>query len=305
MIMLKTPKFWYERSNAFLRCLGSVSSFIHDYYRNKPYFATPQIKTIAIGGITVGGSGKTPMAKYICSELEKRNHKPIICLRGYGRKSDVPILVDRNVHTYRDVGDEAMLLSKYANVVVSADRKHGHDIAVSSGADTLILDDGLEQRAIKPNVKILVIDGFQGQGNGVLFPFGPLRNTLENSLKNIDHVFFFNHDTHGLIPLIKKYIDPVLVTTELDFSGIPDSVIAFSGLGMNEKFFRSVTQYRNVVKTFGYPDHYPYMESDIINMSAYGYPLVTTEKDYQRIPASVKEKVMYIPLSIRCDYAEF
>lgn len=299
MFFFNTPKFWYKPSTFVTRLLNWGLVWFYKQIKSEYYAFEPMMETIAIGGVTLGGAGKTPVAKYIYSSLKARGKIPAICLRGYGRKSFDAIVVDQHNHKFQDVGDEALLLSKYATVIVSADRKKAHDIAISLGVDTLILDDGFEQRDIRPTKKVLVIDGFQGIGNGLLFPLGPLRNSLQDSVKKSDYVIMINEDKHCLERFIPDCIHAYTIS---DLSEIPRDIIAFSGLGMNEKFFNSLRAYSNLVKTFEFPDHYPYTESDIEKMLKYEKQLVTTEKDYQRIPDKFKGNVKYIPIDLRCEH---
>ena len=298
MIFFNTPKFWYKPSNVITRWLNGVLSGIYKYVKSEEYAFEPEIDVIAIGGATVGGAGKTPVAKYLYLTLENKGKIPAICLRGYGRKSSEAIVVNPEKHTFEEVGDEALLLSKYARVIVSADRKKAHDIAISLGINTLILDDGFEQRDIKPRTKVLVIDGFQGVGNGLLFPLGPLRNSFQASIEMSDKIIMLNEDRHNISQLIPHCIRAHVVP---NFENIPHDIIAFSGLGMNEKFFNSLTKNFNLIKTFSFPDHYPYTETDIEKMLKFKYQLVTTEKDYQRIPDKFKSYVKYIPIDLRCN----
>ena len=66
MIFFSTPKFWYRKDpGIFLRSMSEISGFIHGFFNKKEYKFNPSIKTIAIGGITVGGAGKTPVARYL------------------------------------------------------------------------------------------------------------------------------------------------------------------------------------------------------------------------------------------------
>lgn len=302
MIFFSTPKFWYRKDpGIFLSSMSEISGFIHGFFNKKEYKFNPSIKTIAIGGITVGGAGKTPVARYLGKILTEYGYNPAICLRGYGRKTDEDIVVDLSKHKFEDVGDEALLLAKEAKVIVAKSRKNGHDIAVKLGCDVLILDDGLSQRDILPTCKILVIDGYQGAGNGLMFPFGPLRQKILPASQDADLIFLVNEDLHGLSQILS---DCVKCKTVPDFSGIQKNIIAFSGLGMNEKFFASLRQHFNVIKEFGYPDHYPYKDEDLVNMSKYGIQLVTTEKDFQRIPLHLRENVKYVKINLECNDRE-
>lgn len=303
MVFFNTPKFWYRSPSAFLKKLERAYLRVFKHVCRSEYMYVPEIKTIAVGGLTVGGAGKTPVAGYIHEQLKTAGYNPIICLRGYGRSSNENILVDVNKHTFTDVGDEALMLANHARVIVSKNRKEGLDVAKSIGADFFILDDGFEQRDIKPHVKILVIDGYQGAGNELLFPFGPLREPFEERINAADIIFLLNDDLHNLRERISKTVINARVIS--DVSNIDNDIVAFSGLGMNEKFFHALRKNFNVIKTFEFPDHYPYKVQDIMEILQCGYQVVTTEKDYQRLPDCMKDRVKYVPIELVVDGVSF
>lgn len=303
MVFFNTPKFWYHPPSTFLKKLERAYLRVFKHICRSEYKHIPEIKTIAVGGLTVGGAGKTPVTRYIYEQLQTAGYNPVICLRGYGRSSNENILVDVNKHTFADVGDEALMLANHARVIVSKNRKEGLDIAKSIGADFFILDDGFEQRDVRPHIKILVIDGYQGAGNELLFPFGPLRESFEKRINAADIIFLLNDDLHNLQKRIPKTVISARVIS--DVSNIGNDIVAFSGLGMNEKFFHALKENFNVIKTFGFPDHYPYKEQDIVEILQCGYQVVTTEKDYQRLPDCMKDRVKYVPIELAVDNVSF
>ena len=77
------------------------------------------VPVVCVGNITLGGAGKTPTVIYLAKHLRKNNIKVHVVSRGYGGKYKDTVLVDRKIHTASYVGDEPLLISKYANVWVS------------------------------------------------------------------------------------------------------------------------------------------------------------------------------------------
>ena len=192
MFFLNAPKFWSKPAGSFLNLLNIPAKAIHEYFFDKPYKTNAKSFVIAVGGLTVGGAGKTPVALALAAVLRSLDYSSLIGLRGYGRSAEKATLVNRTEHSFKDVGDEALLMSQYAPVAVSENRIELDNRAFQNGYDCLILDDGWMQRDVRPNLKVLVIDGQQSLGNGLLFPLGPLRLGLELTVSLADLIIFLN-----------------------------------------------------------------------------------------------------------------
>lgn len=185
-MFLKVPKFWYSKSqiNPILRCCLTPISRVYRFFavrnlRKRHRYKAQYAKVIAIGGLTVGGSGKTPVVASICSLFKDSRHRIAILSRGFGRDSDKALHVNALWHSFREVGDEPLMLARYADVFVAKNRMNGAEEAEGMGHDLIIMDDGLTQRDLQPNVRIVVIDSAQGLGNGELLPLGPNRVDFE------------------------------------------------------------------------------------------------------------------------------
>lgn len=303
MIFFKTPEFWYKEPGLMKKvCLKPVSEIyraVSNYRYHLPYDVSLfDKKVIAVGGITVGGSGKTVVVSSICKILKDHNKKVAVLSRGYGRKLNDTLKVDGSVHSYEEVGDEPLLLSKQFDVFVGKNRAETADMA--EGYDYLVLDDGLTQKQLKPTKKILVVSEEQGFGNGEMFPLGPNRLDFKEIKSDIDAVIALKSEASdnkmefGDIPV---YYGKV----EQDLSGISGRLIIFCGLGYPEKFFRRFSNFE-VAKAIKFPDHYPYKENEIkwILSESFrlGAQLVTTEKDLMRIPKKYWSHIKSVGVSI-------
>lgn len=136
--------------------------------------ATP---VIVVGNITVGGSGKTPVAAWLVGLCREAGMRPGIVSRGYGgRPGPGPRLV-RADDDPADVGDEPLLLHRQtgAPVCVHPDRVAAGARLLAEGVNVIIADDGLQHYRLHRDVEIAVIDGERRLGNGFLLPAGPLR----------------------------------------------------------------------------------------------------------------------------------
>ena len=305
MIFFKTPEFWYEKPNIFLRLLLKPISFLYkmisDYRYNLDYDITlSDKKVIAVGGITAGGSGKTVVVNSICNILKKKGKSVAVLSRGYGRSSNKSLKVDNSIHTYKDVGDEPLLLSKQCDVFVGKDRAKTSDLA--ENFEYLVLDDGVTQKYLKPNKKFLVISNSQQFGNGELLPLGPNRLDFDTIKSDIDAIFIIRTDEDEEKNYeIFKNIPVFYGRTKQNFKDLSGRLMVFCGLGYPQKFFRIFSNFE-VAKTVTFPDHYPYKDSDMKMLFSEAFrlhaQLVTTEKDLMRIPAKYRDQIKTVGIDI-------
>lgn len=141
-------------------------------------------KTISIGNLTVGGTGKTPVTRYAAEILAEAGQLPCILTRGYGRKnpaSRVVVAGPRGIVDDADLaGDEPLELAKELNgraiIIADADRVAAAEFARREfSPDVFILDDGFQHLRAKRDLDILLIDATNPFGNGYPLPAGILR----------------------------------------------------------------------------------------------------------------------------------
>lgn len=147
------------------------------------------VPVIVVGNITVGGTGKTPVAAWLARQLTLRGHKVGVLLRGYGGDHDGGALVVTAEDDPVVVGDEALLHARRGShvVVIDSDRVAAANLATAMGADVLVCDDGLQHVRLARDVEIAVVDGARGLGNRHLLPAGPLREPASR-LEQVDAV---------------------------------------------------------------------------------------------------------------------
>ena len=289
---LKKPKFWdYKEPHlySYLLLPFSIILSLLSKIRSKPKLTNPQIKTICIGNIYIGGTGKTSLVIKIKEILEKKNIK--VC---FIKKF------------YPDQIDEQKLLSKNGKLFTSVKRVDALDEAISQEYRVAIFDDGLQDTSIKYDLEIVCFNNLNWIGNGLTLPSGPLREDI-NNLKFYDNVFLNGNEEHltDIKNQIKK-INPQININQgkyiplniEDFNKEYDYLV-FSGIG-NHKTFVNMLKNNNlkIVDDLEYPDHYQYSQKDfheIINKAKkYDAKIITTEKDYLRLDSVDKTEVLFI-----------
>jgi tetraacyldisaccharide 4'-kinase len=301
---MNAPKFWSRRGPTALAL--SPLSFITRLLtaaRLRKRGVSPGIKIICVGNAGVGGAGKTPVVLDLLTRLTGRK---FALTRGYGGSMAGPVLVDRSLHTAEDVGDEALLLATAAPTVVARDRAAGARLALAEGATVIVMDDGLQNPALNKTLSLLVIDGTFGFGNRFLLPAGPLREPVLTAARRCHAAVLIGEDETGALAHLPRSL-PIL-RAEL----VPDCnerlgrrpVIAFAGIGRPEKFFRSVLALgAEIVATEAYADHHVYNASDSARLlgeaSRQGATLVTTAKDFVKLPAALRAATLVVSVRLR------
>lgn len=306
----KTPPFWYQPLSHMpwqLRLLAPLHNFYGTLHNLRKACGAPyksRIPVICIGNLTAGGSGKTPTALALMKLIRDQGlaQNPCFLSRGYGGREHGPLLVNPDAHRFSDVGDEPLLLARAASVIVSRNRKRGAQYAEAQGHDLIIMDDGLQNMSLHHDVKIVVVDGSTGFGNGLTIPFGPLREPVTSGLKNIDAIIRIG-DGNAAIPRHSVTIQAHISAT----SPLPPEthVMGFCGLGQPEKFRKTLEDLDlNIIDFFALPDHYAYTERDFERLKEEAERndarLITTEKDMLRIPPgfAAENDVAVVPISL-------
>lgn len=298
---MKQPAFWQHTGFSLPALCLSPFAWLYQTISHRRSARAPRYKAscpvICIGNITMGGAGKTPTARAIANLLQEQGRNPVFLSRGYGGQIKNPTMVNAQ-HSATDVGDEPLLLARTAPVCIAADRVAGAKFCEAQGFDCIIMDDGFQNPDLHKDLSLLVIDGGFGQGNGRLFPAGPLRESFSHALKRSHALVCIGTDQTQLLsaplaatlPLFSAHITP-----ETAFLG-DGPWLAFAGLARPEKFFTTLQQNgHTLVKTMSFPDHYAFKTKDLENLKAEADSLkarlVTTEKDAMRLPAEFLKHV--------------
>ncbi len=294
--MLNKPKFWDRKHETFysliflpLTILLILINWLSQFINKKKF----KIKTICVGNIYIGGTGKTPLTIEIFKILTALKQKSVI-IKKY----------------YKNQKDEQKLLSKIGPIISRNSRIVSLTLAEKQGYKVAVIDDGLQDKKIDYDLKIVCFDKEVFLGNRKLLPAGPLRENL-SSLKNYDVVFF-----NGVSNLKKEERDEIkkinnnieIFETDQKILNIKKikknrNYLIFSGIG-NPSNFKSLLLKNKikVKKTLVYPDHYNYSLNDLKFIENLAKKLklkiITTEKDYLRINNFDKKNIEFIKMKL-------
>lgn len=307
---MRTPKLWKSK-NIFSIFLFPVS-LIYGFFRkiHKTFskeYKSKKLNIVCIGNLTAGGNGKTPVAIKI-GEIFKQNGKNFAYLsKGYKGKINDFVKVDSRKHTYLDVGDEPLLLSKITDTFVCKNRKKAIQILENKyNYDFIIMDDGFQNPTIYKNKNIIVVDGEYGIGNGFLLPAGPLRENLKDAIKRIDFVIIIGNDKQNLEEyFLKNNIKVFKASIKEKIKNINNNqkYIAFSGIGRPEKFFNSLKKVGcNVIKEISFEDHHIYTNNEIekilLTAKKENAKVITTSKDWIKLAKNYQNQIDVLEIEI-------
>ena len=297
----KKPKFWNNNKPNFLAKLllpFTLILMINNFILNlKKKFKLSQIKSICVGNIYLGGSGKTPLTIKLYNILNSMNIKTVTA------KKD-----------YKDQLDEQIILKKKAKLILATDRLLALKKAVEDSNDVIIFDDGLQDNKIDYDLKFVCFKVKNWIGNGYLLPAGPLREKI-NSLKKYDAVFL-NGNNENLDEIKSKIeeqnknikiFESNYKLLNLDNFNKKDRYLAFAGIGIPSNFHTTlINNGIKIVKFLEYPDHwkYDYKELEkIINIAkSMNAKIITTEKDYVRLEnhnTLQKKNIKFIKMELK------
>ena len=294
---LKKPKFWdYKKPNLYSYLLLPFSIILKliSKLKSKPKLTNPKIKTICVGNIYIGGTGKTSLALKIKEILEQKNIK--VCFI----KKD-----------HSDQVDEQRLLGKNGQLFTSKKRIVALEEAISQGYKIAIFDDGLQDTSIKYDLEIVCFNNLNWIGNGLTLPSGPLRESI-NNLRFYENVFL-NGNEEDLTD-IKNQIEKInpkininqgkYIPLNIASFNKEENYLVFSGIGNHETFVHMLKNNNlKIVDDLEYPDHYQYSKKDfyeiVMKAKKYDAKIITTEKDYLRLDSLDKTKVLFIKSTLK------
>ena len=294
----KKPIFWdLKKPNIFSYLLlpFTIPVIINNFFLSiQKKYKFSKIKTVCIGNIYLGGTGKTPLTIKLFNIIKKMGFDVITAKKFYSNQID----------------EQNLLKAKTKNIV-SKRRIDAINQAVNNSNQVIIFDDGLQEKKIDYDLKIVCFKKKNWIGNGQLIPSGPLREKIEN-LKNYDIVFLNGKDdnTENIREIIHR-LNPKIEIFESDYKienlkelDINSNYLIFSGIG-DPVSFKEILLENNisVVKEIVFPDHYTYKKKDIENIlqesKKLNAKILTTEKDFIKLSVDDVREINFLKIELK------
>ena len=286
------PKFWQTKN--FISYTLYPLSIITYLINNVKKFSIRknfEIKTICIGNIFVGGTGKTSLAIEI-NQLLRKKFKIVFIKKNYENQLD-----------------EINLLNNKGKIISSNNRENALLTAIKKKYQLAILDDGLQQKNINYDLKIACFNSEYAIGNEFMLPAGPLRENLDE-VKNYDLIFLNGEKKNNKLLSKLKSINKNLKIFEGKYKplnlknfDLRKKYLMFCGIGNPHEFEKTLIKYKfNIGKKIIYPDHYKLTNIDIKRLidkaKKENLVLVTTEKDFFRLNNTQRKNIKFLKIEL-------
>lgn len=313
----EAPPFWWKAADWRAWALSPLS-LAYGAVAARRMVTAARVKVdlpvLCVGNLTVGGTGKTPVAIALARQAMEMKLVPGFLSRGHGGGFSHPHVVDPHGDSARHVGDEPLLLAEHAPVVVTANRAAGARILAERGCDFIIMDDGFQSARIHIDYALVVVDAVRGIGNGHVIPGGPLRAPAVGQLRYADAVLKIGSGSAAdrVIRMASRANRPVFEAHTRPRN--PHAVggrrlLAFAGIGNPQKFFDTLRESKaELVATKTFPDHHQFMADELADLAALadrdGLGLVTTAKDAVRlrhakgVPDGFVERLLVLEIDV-------
>jgi tetraacyldisaccharide 4'-kinase len=294
---LKKPSFWDLTKPNFLSYLLIpfslpiiLRNFLFHFLKKKK---SSHIKTICVGNIYLGGTGKTPLTIKISQILKQEGIK-----------------VENIKKNYLNQKDEQLLLKQRTSLIITNSRKDAISQGIKEKYDILVFDDGLQETKIDFDIKLVCFKSKIWIGNGQLIPAGPMREKI-SSLKRFDAVFLNGRsdnfeeiekqikDINLDIKIFKTFYKILNIQTY----NLESKYLIFSGIGDPSSFRDILIENKfNVAREMVFPDHYDYSLNDLEKIRNIAknekLKIITTEKDFMKIPQEFKNEINFLNIDL-------
>ena len=294
----RKPVFWdLKKPNIFSYLLLplTIPVIINNFFLNiQKKYKFSKIKTICVGNIYLGGTGKTPLTIKLFNIIRKKGFDVITAKKFYSNQID-----------------EQNLLKAKTKTIVSKRRIDAINQAVNNSNQVIIFDDGLQEKKIDYDLKIVCFKKKNWIGNGQLIPSGPMREKIEN-LKNYDIVFLNGKgDNVESIKEIIYKLNPKIEIFESNYEiqnlnelDVNSNYLIFSGIG-DPFSFKEILLENNisVVKEVVFPDHHRYKKKDIESVlqesKKLNAKILTTEKDFIKLSDDYAKEINFLKIELK------
>ena len=262
------------------------------------------MSVIVVGGLTAGGTGKTPVLIALGKWLMGRGYRVGVVSRGYKGRRPTELHWVAETDSAAMVGDEPALIRRDLKVpvLVGRDRKMALNTLAQGGqVDVVLSDDGLQHYGMPRDVEIVVLDAERGLGNGRLLPAGPLREP-GSRLASVDWVLERNSDDPGR----GFFYQPTVATHLATGRAVPwqdcvadwhqQAVVALTGLGQPGQFFTMLAEQGLGLRTVALADH---EAITAVHLESCVEPVIlVTAKDAVKLPRETDPRVWAVEIEV-------
>ena len=290
-MILKKPFFWKKKHfiSFLLLPLSLITftvNFLKIFQKKKKY----KIKTICVGNIYIGGTGKTSLSVKLY-EILKKNYKIVFVKKKYSNQLD-----------------ERYLLNSHGKVISEIERTESLFKAQKENFDLAILDDGLQEKKIDYDLSIVCFNSSYGFGNGLLLPAGPLRESIYEII-NYDVIFVNGEKRNKNLNNVIKNLNKNIFYTNyyplnLDKFNRKKKYLFFCGIGNPHEFENTLKKFHfKIEKKLIFPDHHMYKNIEINEIKKLAkeqkLEIITTEKDFNRLSNKNRKNINYLKIELR------
>ena len=299
-MIFKKPLFWdYKKPNLlsyFLLPLTLpiiIRNFFFTTLKKKKF---PEIKTICVGNIYLGGTGKTPLCIKIYEILKEKNFN-IATVKKF----------------YKNQKDEQLLLQKKTTTIIADTRKEAVLESIKKKYAVLIFDDGLQDTQIDYDKKLVCFKSNNWIGNGRIIPAGPLREKI-SSLKRFDAIFLNgnkdnNKELKEKILRINsniKIFQTSYKISDINKYDLNSEYLIFSGIGEPKDFKNLLIENGfKIKKEIIFSDHFEYTSKEINKIldlaKNENLKILTTEKDYMKLSQSLNKEISFLDIYLEIE----
>jgi tetraacyldisaccharide 4'-kinase len=299
-MIFKKPLFWdYKKPNLlsyFLLPLTLpiiIRNFFFTTLKKKKF---PEIKTICVGNIYLGGTGKTPLCIKIYEILKEKNFN-IATVKKF----------------YKNQKDEQLLLQKKTITIIADTRKEAVLESIKKKYAVLIFDDGLQDSQIDYDKKLVCFKSNNWIGNGRIIPAGPLREKI-SSLKRFDAIFLNgnkdnNKELKEKILRINsniKIFQTSYKISDINKYDLNSEYLIFSGIGEPKDFKNLLIENGfKIKKEIIFSDHFEYTSKEINKIldsaKNENLKILTTEKDYMKLSQSLNKEISFLDIDLEIE----
>ena len=291
---LKKPDFWDKKNPlSFILLPLNIITHLINFFKKLSKKKKFIIKTICIGNVFIGGTGKTSLSILI-NQILKKKFKTVFIKKNYISQKD-----------------EINLLKKNGHVITTNSRINSLELAEKKKYDFAILDDGLQQKNIKYDLKIVCFNSSEFIGNGFVLPAGPLRENIKE-IKNYD-IIFLNGSIKSSKKIYKKIKELNKNIEILEGEYIPQNIntfnkkknyLMFCGIGNPKEFENTLLKHKFKLKEkFIFADHHKFSNEEIILLKKIAQKnkleIITTEKDYLRLNSKQKKNIKFLKINLK------